>query len=173
MYTYPVERASWPVRLSRLWFALRTLSIRILFFLGKASFVEADVRMTTNNVADVFNGTGKSLGQKLLAHYQLETRTPLAGSRGWATFADRISKGGPHLSVSLECAFCGHHYFVQVLTVLDPLACEATGHRAVGHPASYSSNWFRFLHEHYEGEPSLACLRCEENSAPRVAFLAS
>ncbi len=159
-----MERAAW-------WFALRTLPVRFLFFLGKASFIEADVRMTTNNVADVFSGSGKSLGQNLLAHYQLETRPPLAGSRGWATFADRLSKRGPHLAVSLECGFCGHRYFIQVRSALDPLSCEATGNRAVGHPASYSADWFRFLHERYEGEPSLSCLRCEENGAPRVAFL--
>ncbi len=166
-----MERAAWLVRLFHLWFSFRTLPVKVLFFLGKASFVESDVRMTTNNVADVFNGSGKPLGQKLLAHYQLKTHPPLAGSQGWAAFAGRMSRGGPHLSVSLECGFCGHRYFIQVLSTLDPLASQSTGNRAIGHPASYSSDWFRFLHERYEGEPSLACLRCEENSVPRVTFL--
>lgn len=149
-------------RLVRLWFQLSTLPIRGRFLTGKASFVEADVRMTSNNVG---------LGQKLLAHYHLATRQPRSGAQGWRLYDQRAAGRGPHLTVSLQCGWCRHVFIVQVLAALDPLASDETGGKSAGLPASYSAEWFRFLPERYEGEPCLSCPRCEQESRPRVRFL--
>src|SRR5262245_32117947 len=92
----------------RLFFAVRTLPARGRFLLGKASFVEADIRMTTNQLTEGEAG-------RLLSHYRLETRRPRTGVQGWGLFQERLLDPGPHLSARLECGYCGHHFYLQVL----------------------------------------------------------
>lgn len=161
----------WLARLSDAWFLLRTLGVRARFLTGKASFVEADIRMTTNSVAELLDDGGKPCGERLLSHFQLLTRPPRTGRQGWELYAERVGRGTPHLSARLECRYCGHRFYVQVLSQVDPLSSEATGGRAPGRPASFSAEWFKFLHEDYEGEPSLNCPRCEQEGDPSVKFL--
>lgn len=154
-------------RLRRAWFALKTLAVRLRFLTGKASFVEADVRMTTNSVVS----TDERSPQRLVAHYELVTRRPRTGDQGWRLFEERVGGGPPHRTARLQCGYCGHLFVVQVLSSMDPLASDLTGGRAPARPASYSSDWFRFMHEDYQGQPSLYCAHCEQQSAPRVDFL--
>src|SRR5256885_107528 len=87
--------SSWTRRLSRLWFLARSFPLRARFMTGKASFVEADVRMTTNSLADVA-GAGEAPRTRLLAHYQLETRPPRAGLQGWTLYDERVGGEVPH-----------------------------------------------------------------------------
>lgn len=154
-------------RLHRFWIGVANLATRLRFLAGKASFVEADVEMTTNSVAEVYEGRGRPAGQRLLAHYRLATRPPLGGRPGWRAFLERWSGPAKHLTVSLRCAFCGHLYVVQVLSRLDPLVPESSG-RPVARPASYSSDWFRFMHADFEGRPSLSCPKCEQAGEPEL-----
>ncbi len=156
-------------RWARLWFALKTAAIRLRFLTGKASFVEADVQMTTNAVVD----EPQPPAQKLIAHYQLTTRRPRTGDQGWRLFEERVGAGVRHRTARLDCGYCGHVFVIQILSILDPLAGDLTGGRPPARPASYSSDWFKFMHEDYAGEPSLYCPHCEQNSAPRVDFLIS
>ena len=157
-------------RVLRLWLSLKTLAIRLRFMTGKASFVEADVQMTTNAVID----DAAPPSDKLLAHYQLATRKPRTGDQGWKLFWERVAEGARHRTARLDCGYCGHLFVVQVLSNLDPLASELTGGRAPAKPASYSSDWFKFMHEDYSGQPSLYCPHCEQQGPPRrVEFLIS
>lgn len=142
--------------------------MRARFFIGKASFVEADVRMTTNNMAE--GGASASGQAKLLAHYHLKTRTPRAGAQGWRLYAERLGGPRPRRVVALECGYCRHHFVIEVLASLDPLASDLTGGKGPGDPASYTADWFRFMHENFEGAASLFCLRCEQHGRPRVHF---
>lgn len=153
-------------RLAHLWLSLKTLAIRLRFMTGKASFVEADVHTTTNAVVD-----GLQPPNKLLAHYQLVTRRPRTGDQGWKLFWERVAENASHRTARLECGYCGHLFVIQVLSTLDPLACELTGGRAPARPASYACDWFKFMHEDYAGQPSLYCLHCEQKGPPRVEFL--
>ncbi|MBI3552862.1 MAG: hypothetical protein HY077_10120 [Elusimicrobia bacterium] len=153
-------------------FWLATLALRLRFFTGKASFVEADVEMTTNQLADVSNAPGAAPERRLLAHYRLKTRKPHSGGEGWRLFRDRAGAAGTDQLVALACGFCGHFFVVQVLSALDPLASEATRGRPPAQPASYASDWFEFMHSDYSGTPSLYCLRCETDGSPRVKYLA-
>lgn len=164
-------RPSWSARLSRLWFIAKTLPMRLRFMFGKASFVEADVRMTTNSLADVADGFGRSAQPRLLAHYQLDTRPPRGGLTGWRLFERRATGSGPHRTVALACGWCGHRFVVQVLSAVDPLAGELTGGKSPGSPASYSSDWFRFVDERYEGPTELYCVHCEQKGAAEASFL--
>ncbi len=152
----------------RLWFALRNAFMRVRFMTGKASFVEADIEMTTNNVAEVYDPAGGRSDQRLLAHYRLTTRRPVMGSGGWRLFEERLLSPVGHRTVLLRCGYCSHHFVVQVLSKLDPLASDTTGGRPPARPASYTADWFRFMHADYEGTPSLRCPRCEQNSEPLV-----
>lgn len=162
--------SSWARRLSRLWFLARSFPLRARFMTGKASFVEADVRMTTNSLADVA-GAGEAPRTRLLAHYQLETRRPRAGLQGWKLYDERVGGETPHRVAALVCGFCGHRYIVQVLASADPLASDLTGGRGPGAPASYSSDWFRFVDESFEGPTDLGCLHCEQNGPAEAEFL--
>jgi hypothetical protein len=161
-----------PSRLRLFWLTLTSLPARVRFMTGKASFVEADVEMTTNSIAEVLDPPSQARGQRLLAHFRLSTRKPASGIQGWRLYEKRVLlEPAGHQTIRLECGYCGHHYFVQILTALDPLANEATSGRPPGRPASYSSDWFRFMHADYEGEPSLYCLRCEQDGVPSVRHL--
>lgn len=155
----------------RLWFALRNALTRVRFMTGKASFIEADIEMTTHNVAEVFDAPGGAGRQRLLAHYRLHTRRPVMGTQGWRLFEERLLTPVGHRTVRLRCGYCGHDFVIQVLSKLDPLASDAAGGRSPGLPASYSADWFRFMHSDYEGRPALYCLRCEQNSQPEVEHL--
>jgi hypothetical protein len=165
------ERSTWTRRLARLWFLARTLPLRARFMTGKASFVEADVHMTTNSVADVSEGSGRPGQPRLLAHYQLETRPPRAGATGWRLYDERVGGAPPHRTVLLACAYCGHRYAIQVLTSIDPLASELTGGKSPGSPASYSSDWFRFTDERYDGPTELYCFHCEQRGEAAASFV--
>lgn len=164
--------------LRRFWLTARHLGVLGRFLTGKASFVEADVRATTRGLSEVLEASGERRGPELLAHFQLATRRPRTGTTGWELFLERVAAGSPHGTVRLDCGWCGHLFFIQILrqaaegpSALDPLASEAAGGRAPGRPASYSAEWFRFMHEDFQGEPSLNCPHCEQRGAPRVARL--
>lgn len=144
------------------------LGVRARFAAGRASFVEADVEMTTNSVAEVYEEAGRPTGQRLLAHYRLSTKGPVGGKKGWSLLADRLLAPAAHRTVSLLCGYCGHLYVVQILSALDPLRPDAAMGRALARPASFSSDWFRFMHEDFEGKPSLSCPRCEQTVEPEV-----
>jgi hypothetical protein len=166
-------RSLWQFSLRRFRFALATLALRLRFLTGKASFVEADVQMTTNQVSDVYDAPGRKPERRLLAHYQLKTRKPRLGREGWRLFCERVGDQGTHRMVALSCGFCGHVFVIQILRAIDLLASEATGGRPAALPASYGSDWFKFMNPDYEGVPSLYCLHCEQNGAPRVKLLAT
>jgi hypothetical protein len=166
-------RSSWRSTWRRFWFELATLALRLRFSTGKASFVEADIEMTTNQVAEILDAPGGKPERRLMAHYQLRTHKPRAGRQGWQLFRERFGAAGTNQLVVLTCGFCGHHYVVQVLAAIDPLAMEGSGAKPPGTPASYGCDWFRFMHSDYEGTPSLYCVHCEQNGVPGVKFLAS
>ena len=161
---------SWLRRAARLWLRLKTLGTRLRFAAGRASFIEADVRMTTHSVADVTEGLGAARQPRLLTHYHLRTATPRGVAAGWKLFVERVL-GAAHRTVALDCRYCGHRFVVQVLSSIDPLANELTGGRGPGAPASYASDWFRFVHHDFEGPAYLNCPRCEQPGAPRVKVL--
>ena len=112
-------------RLSRLWFLLKSLPLRARFMTGKASFVEADVRMTTNSVADASEGGGQPPAPRLLAHYQLETRRPRAGLQGWRLYDERVGGALPHRTVALTCGYCGRDGALREFLSLAPPARPA------------------------------------------------
>lgn len=161
------SRPSETTRLGRLWFALRTLNMRARFFTGKASFVEAQVRMTTHSIAD----GAAAADPRLLAHYELETSPPRTGTQGWELYAERVGRGPAHRTVALSCDFCGHRFIVQVMTAADPLAGELTGGRDLGAPASFSSDWFRFMDERFSGPTELFCSHCEQRGEASARHL--
>lgn len=167
------SRSSWRISLRRFRFAFATLALRLRFLTGKASFVEADVQMTTNQVCDVYDAPGRKPERRLLSHYQLKTRKPRIGREGWRLFRERFDDQGTSRMVALSCGYCGHIFVVQVLRSIDPLASEAAAGQAPGQPASYSSDWFRFMHADLEGKTSLFCLHCEQNGEPRVKLLSA
>lgn len=143
--------------LSRLWYLAKTLALRARFLTGKASFVEADVRMTTNSLVNAAQ-------PRLLAHFQLETGRPRGGATGWKLYDEKV---GPHprrRTVVLACAYCGHRFVLQMQPPAEALAGAA--------PASYSSDWFRFMHVSLEGPADLFCAHCEQQGEPaKVEFL--
>ena len=160
---------TWRVAVRRLWFLLTTLAVRGRFLMGKASFVEADVELTTHRVADSPAGRGAAEAGRLLAHFRLKTRKPRTGVQGWDLFEERLSDPGPHRAVRLECGYCGHQFFIQILAALDPLSIQPG--QGAGEPASYASAWFEFAHEGRQGRESLSCPRCEQIGPPSVSFL--
>ncbi|MBI5631664.1 MAG: hypothetical protein HY921_12370 [Elusimicrobia bacterium] len=156
----------------RYWFLARSLPIRFRFMTGKASFVEAEIGLTTHNVLDQAEASRPS-SQRLLSHYQLSTRKPRTGSQGWRLFEERVGLDHLHQTVELECAYCGHLFIIQILSSIDPLAVEIPGQPSPGKPASYSSDWFTFMHRDYQGSPSLSCTHCEQKQEPKVRYLAA
>lgn len=149
---------SWSGLRGRFWFSLATLALRVRFFTGKASFVEADVEMTTNHAGEVYDFPGFRPQRRVLAHFQLKTRQPQAGRQGWEIFRRRFGDDANPLVV-LACGFCGHFFVVHVLSSVEP------------QPASYGSDWFSFMNSEYEGEPRLYCLHCEQDGRPGVKYL--
>jgi hypothetical protein len=156
-------------RLTRLWFALATLPLRLRFLFGRASFVEASVHMTTNSLAQSAETAGAPAQPRLLSHFDLDTGSPRTGLQGWRLFDDAASQG--RRSAVLACGYCSHRYLIHVAASVDPLASELTGGRAPGAPASYSSDWFRFMHAGYDGPCDLYCGRCEQQGPPEVSFI--
>ena len=165
---------TWLGRLSSVWYNLKTLAIRGRFFTGKASFVESAVRSTENSIAEIFEN-GKSSGQRLLAHYRLDTKSPRTGSQGWGLYCERIGRRSQgraaHAPAALECRFCGHLFFIHVQPEADPLSLA--GAARVGMPASYASEWFSYNHTARRPVVSdaLSCSHCEQISAPGVRFI--
>lgn len=157
--------------LRRLWRTLLNLPVLGRFLTGKASFVEADVKATTRGLSEVLESSGERRGPELLSHFQLSTRPPRTGSGGWELYLERVAAPSPHRTVELSCGWCGHEFYVQVLTALDPLASREAGGRAPGRPASFSSDWFSFMHEDFQGEPNLNCPHCEQRGEPRITRL--
>ena len=142
--------------LRRRWsFSLATLALRVRFFTGKASFVEAEVAATTNHAADVYDPPGKPPLRRVLAHCQLTTRSPRGGRQGWRLFHERA--GGP--LTLLGCGFCGHWFVIQVLSTVEP------------NPASCGGDWFSFTRPDLEGAARLFCVHCEQDGRPLVKFL--
>ena len=150
--------------LGRLWFSVKTLAIRGRFLTGKASFVEADIQATTSGVSEVVDEAGGSGGRRLLCHFELNTRQPLTGSRGWDLFARRLREGAGRQAVRLECGWCGHHFVIELLP-------REGGEKPLGRAASYRSRWFSFMHSDFTGEASLSCPHCEQKGAAGVKFL--
>jgi len=131
---------------------------------GKASFVMAQVNQTNNALAEVYDRRGRPLGTRMLAYHKLETEPPRTGMQGWDIFAEQTGPTVPAPRpplVRLECGFCGHLFFVEIHRQED----------TEGEPASYAASWFSFMDRSYQGEPALACPRCEQSSAPGVQFL--
>lgn len=166
-----LKRPGWLEFLGRAWFALRTVGTRSRFMIGKASFVEAMIRATSNSLTEVIGTGGQPSEMRLLSHYQLETNKPRSGSQGWRLFEHWSRRRTAHALVCLECAYCGHTYLLQVLPGSDPLATGAGDPRTLGRPASYRASWFSFPDEDFEGEASLNCAHCEQLSPPEVTFL--
>ena len=163
-------RSAWSRRAARLWFVVRTASLRARFLAGKASFIEADVRITTHNICDVHEKPGQPAQARLLSHFQLRTAAPRGGDAGWRLFDERVGGGTAHKTVALACRFCAHRFIVQVLSSIDPLADELTGSQGPGAPASFGCDWFRFAHERFSAPASLHCPRCEQRGEPQVSF---
>lgn len=148
---------SWSGLRNRVWFFLATLALRLRFITGKASFVEADVEMTTNHAGDVYDLPGLRPERRVLAHFRLKTRPPRGGRQGRDLLRERLAAGHP--MVVLSCGFCRHLFVIQVLSAVEP------------QPASYGGDWFSFMNREYEGEPRLNCPRCEQDGRPGVKYL--
>ena len=148
---------SWSGLRKRVWFFLATLALRLRFLTGKASFVEADVQMTTNHAADIYDFPGLRPERRVLAHFRLTTRTPRRGRQGWELFRQRRDAA----LVVLTCGFCRHLFVLQIMSAVEP------------QPAAYGSDWFSFMNSDYEGEPRLNCTHCEQDGRPGVKFFAA
>jgi hypothetical protein len=149
-------------RMKRWWFLLTSLTARLRFRAGRASFVECVIARTDSLLTPVQDPSGRPLGPKLLARHTLSCRPPRAGAAGWTLYEERLFSPGPHRFAALECAHCGHWYVIQV-----------TGVRpALGAPdADFRSEWFRFAPSAFDGPTSLSCPRCEEVAVPGVVHL--
>ncbi len=137
------------------------------FLVGKASYVEASINATESSVSYVLDPSGRSTGRRLLAHHRIETRPPRTGPHGWSLFSSMVRQPGAYGPAELECACCGHVYILRIL--LPGSSLPGLGD-ALGEPASFSSDWFSFLHEDYRGQAWLSCRHCEERTEPRVSF---
>lgn len=157
--------------LARLWRTLRNLGLLGRFLTGKASFVEADIRTTTRGLSEVLESTGERRGPELLSHFQLSTKPPRTGSIGWELYLERVAAPSPHRAMRLECGYCGHVFIVQVLAAVTPPASLETEKQAPGRPASFNAEWFSFMHEDFQGDPSLNCPHCEQRGVPAVKRL--
>lgn len=147
--------------LSTAWFRLKTLAIRGRFLLGKASFVAAEIHSADHQVQ----------GERLLSHYEVQTRKPRTGSQGWYLFEARFAPAPEDHPTALECGYCGHLFVIDVSPSSNPLSA-ALGSRRGGAPASYASDWFRFPGDGGRREAVLSCGRCEQRGRPRVLELA-
>lgn len=142
----------------RLWFWLTSLLARARFLAGRASFVEATVSRTSNDLTPVVSADGTPLPPRLMAHHLLSPRPPRSGHLGWDLYRRRLL--GPASRVTrLSCTYCGHQYVVDV-----------SGDRA-RETAAFISEWFRFTPSAYAGPNRLDCPRCEQSAVPEVAHL--
>jgi hypothetical protein len=141
-----------------LWFALTSLVTRARFRAGRASFVEAVVAKTQNDLTPVVSADGRPLPPRLMAHHLLAPRPPRSGEAGWKLFESRLLGEATRVA-SLACTYCGHRFIVDV-----------SGPRA-GEPAAFVSDWFRFTPSAYAGPNRLDCPRCEQSAAPEVAHV--
>lgn len=162
---------NWRENLRRFWFGLKTLSLRGRFFFGKASAIEADIRETDSNLAEVYDEYGKPLGRRLLSRYGLATRTPRTGTQGWNLFEQSSKTPGVNYPVALECSYCGHLFVILVRMETDPLSAGLRTARPLGTPVSCASEWFSFTYNAYQGDCSLSCTHCEQTSRPQVSVL--
>ncbi|MDE2512370.1 MAG: hypothetical protein KGL74_14690 [Elusimicrobia bacterium] len=148
--------------MKRWWFALVSLSARLRFRAGRASFVECVIARTDSLLTTVQDPAGRPLGPKLLARRTLSCRPPRAGAAGWTLYEERLFRPGPHRFASLECAHCGHLYVIQI---------QVPGVALDAPDADFRSEWFRFAPSAFDGPTSLSCPRCEEVAAPAVVHL--
>jgi hypothetical protein len=153
-------------RLRRWWFALESLSARLRFRAGRASFVECLIASTTSELVPVLDPAGRPLGPKLLARHRLSTRPPRGGAGGWDLYKERLLQPGPHRFAALECAHCGHLFVLQVEARAPELA--APDGKPLAPSADFRSDWFRFAPSAFDGPTALDCPRCEVNAAPAV-----
>lgn len=156
-------------RMKRWWFLLTSLSARLRFRAGRASFVECVIARTESRLTAVLDSGGRPLGPKLLARHTLSCRPPRAGSAGWNLYEERLFEPGPHRFAALECSHCRHMYVIQVAAARADLA--SPDGTALAPSADFRSEWFRFAASAFEGPTSLACPRCEETAAPAVVHL--
>jgi hypothetical protein len=164
-YTSPMSAGP----LKRGWFALTSLAARLRFRAGRASFVVCSIARTESELTPVLDPVGRPLGPRLLARHTLSCLPPRAGAAGWALYEERLLD--PRLSrfVSLECAYCGHLYVIEVEAARPGLA--APDGRALAPAAAFRSDWFRFPPSSFSGPTDLTCPRCEESAPPVVAYL--
>lgn len=137
---------------------MTSLFARARFLSGRASFVEAVVAKTSNDLTPVVSADGRPLPPRLMAHHLLSPRPPRAGASGWDLYRARLL-GGASRVTRLACSYCGHWYIVDV-----------SGDSA-GDPAAFISDWFRFTPSAYAGPHRLDCPRCEQSAVPEVAHL--
>ena len=155
--------------LKRCWFALTTLADRLRFRAGRASFVVCSIARTESELSPVLDSNGRPLQPKLLARHTLSCLPPRAGAAGWALYEERLLDPKLDRFVSLECAYCGHLYVLEIQDARSDLA--APDGRALAPAAAFRSDWFRFAPSVFAGPADLACPRCEESAPPVVAHL--
>jgi hypothetical protein len=164
-YTSPMSGGP----LKRGWFALSTLPARLKFRAGRASFVVCSISRTDSELTPVLDSGGRPLQPKLLARHTLSCLPPRAGAAGWALYEERLLEPRLNRFASLECAYCGHLYVIEIQAARPDLA--APDGRALASAAAFRSGWFRFAPSAFDGPADLACPRCEESAAPAVAHL--
>lgn len=146
-------------RRRRLWFALTSGWARARFLSGRASFVEATVARTSNDLTPVISADGKPLPPRLMAHHLLAPKPPRSGTTGWELYKARLL-GEASRVARLACSYCGHWYVVEV-----------GGARRGDVAAAFISDWFRFTPSAYAGPNRLDCPRCEQSAVPEVSHL--
>jgi hypothetical protein len=151
------------------WFALTTLAARLRFRAGRASFVVCSIARTVAEMTPVLDSVGRPLTPQLLSRHTLSCLPPRAGAAGWALYAERLLEPRLNRFVSLECAYCGHLFVIEVQAARPELA--APDGRALAPAAAFRSDWFRFTPSAFDGPAGLACPRCEESAVPVVAHL--
>jgi hypothetical protein len=164
-YTSPMSAGP----LKRGWFALKTLTARLRFRAGRASFVVCSIARTESELTPVLDPGGRPLQPKLLARHTLSCLPPRAGAAGWTLYQERLFEPKLNRFASLECAYCAHLYVIEIQAARPDLA--APDGRALAPAAAFRSDWFRFTPSAFAGPAALACPRCEESAPPAVAHL--
>ncbi|MFI5361610.1 MAG: hypothetical protein ACHQ49_06550 [Elusimicrobiota bacterium] len=155
--------------LKRCWFALTTAPARLRFRAGRASFVECSIARTECELTPVLDRGGRPLRPKLLARHTLACRPPRAGAAGWNLYEERLFDPKSNRFASLECAYCGHLYVIEIQAARPDLAAPDGSPLAAA--AAFRCDWFRFAPSAFAGPAELACPRCEETAPPVVAHL--
>ncbi len=166
-FGYTARMSAGPLK--RGWFALTTLAARLRFRAGRASFVVCSIARTESELTPVLDSGGRPLQPKLLARHTLSCLPPRAGAAGWALYEERLFEPSLNRFVSLECAYCGHLFVLEIQAARPDLA--APDGRALAPAADFRSDWFLFPPSAFSGPSDLACPRCEENATPLVAHL--